>query len=653
MSEFNPTPAECEKRLKERYDAYNKDAEAAEAAGGEEAGAGLLDALAGYAAGLASSYASDMINELIEESGIGDALTTLATTLAMLLTIGPQMYLALFAICTDVIRAQAVLRINVATEVKDLIDMVIIVFEELLLSPNTRGTVLARIKRSKSKVRDAHNAITQIIDVAGASTDSYIFPANKYSRAIDDVGAAIDILGGGSGKGRPQREAAGVSEFVDEDGNFDKSKIKNPYKNNDGSDVTGETFEREKARLARLAKKLVQYGKLVALGMLGTFFRTVSLAELVTAIKQGGTMVKDPFPDLLIKGRKIDMEPRDTAGLLGLSESIDLSITGLNALDRWLGGDNFSSLSKLLDMVITQMMTQGGVLKNITIEMQETLEIGKSDTAAITNTIKWTAILEAQWQLGQSGGPIGAVADDLAEVQEQLQGYKDLKAYLSDPDIDWGRGYTALSLLVGQTVKDVIDAARATDLSELSKLYKHLVHMREIVVNGIKDDNILISKIDQFDGNVPLLQEAKALLKKVKGTFGDALANGDGAAAIGDLANKMGQIGAAKAVYEDLQDLRCKAQAGIGDPNVDPDASQKDTEATQKKEKAAAEERKRAADREEEEEKKAEEERQRQKKADEEQKKRDDKRREEWIAEEEKWYNEYIDALLQATESRA
>ena len=97
MSKFNPTPAECKKRLDERYDAYNKDAAAAAAAGGEEAGAGLFDALKGYAAGLASSYASDMINELIEESGVGDAITALATTLAMLLTIGPQMYLALFA----------------------------------------------------------------------------------------------------------------------------------------------------------------------------------------------------------------------------------------------------------------------------------------------------------------------------------------------------------------------------------------------------------------------------------------------------------------------------------------------------------------------------------------------------------------------------
>lgn len=559
---------DCQERLDERYGQYMQDVAAGAGASGEQIAGNLLDSAKGYVAGLASKYASDMINEFIEKSGIRDAVTALATTLAMLLTIGPQMYLALFSVCVDIIKKQTEKRIEVAIETRELLDIVIGVFDELLTLPNPKGTLIQRIRNASGRVKNADAILGQVIDMSAQGAP---FPSNRYETAIDYVGSAIDFLGGGDGKGRPQTDPSSLSDFVDEDG--DPEKIFAKYK----SDVTGGTFDREAERLERLWKKIKIYAQMSGMSFIGIMYRTIALAEVITAAKSqfkeiNPTVTAGSWTQIKYRDRIINIEP-DRAGLMGLSSAITLSIAGLESLDKYVGGaaNNFSAFELIIKQLVTELLRQKGQLKNIYLDM-DTVVAENNSSMAIPKSAGWTVKLESVWQLGQSGGPVGAVAEDMSELQEQLDSYKELKEYLSS-DVDWSRGYQALAALVLKNAGEIIKAPYRGEhaFSGLSKLFNALVRMREITAYGIKSDQELIQRINRFDGDTPLLQEAKKLLGKLQGGLGASIASGRADQLMGQLAEYAGQVGAIVATVDQITDLACARKVGgLGYIDADP-----------------------------------------------------------------------------------
>jgi len=229
----------------------------------------------------------------------------------------------------------------------------------------------------------------------------------------------------------------------------------------------------------------------------------------------------------------------------------------LNKLDQWIVNDGeWSAIKLATEAAVNALLDQRGKLKSVHDDMEIIIE-EKDSVKAMLKSPAWSAQLECIWQMGQSGGPIGAIAEDLGELQAVQTSYKVLKEYLSS-DIDWTRGYNTLSYLAAKNLMGIFS------LSSISKIYNSLITMREITNNGIHQDQILVNKINAFDPNTPLLKEAKALLNKLGGGFADSLASGDASAFLGKLAIYAGQAGSVIALAQQAQDLACvKKLAGV------------------------------------------------------------------------------------------
>jgi len=538
---------ECEDRLKDRYADYLADSDAGADAAADKLGAGLLDAAKGFIAGLVSSLVAGAIDDLLEKTGARDLVTKMYSALAILMTIGPQLYLALFKICTDVIKNQAEQRIAVAEEVRDLTDLILVVVEQLLLFPSIKGTFSEKLNQAAQKVNSADKNIGRVTSI-GAVTGQ--FPSNVYSQAIDDIGSAVSYLTGGDGTPRHQ----------------DDPPDHGPYGDEDIEDVLLiEGGERESERIRLLWKKIQKYTRMASVAFLGIVYRTVSITAIIKAFRKQINKI-DPqttsssWSDLFIKNRLISIES-DSAGLSGLSTSIGASIKGIEALDKFVtGSGNWNkSLDTLKMSIITNLLGQKAFLKDMYEEM--TVIIEKNDLSeAMIQSPGWVTKLEGLWQWGQAGGPQGAVMDDLATLQEEMESYQELKDYLSQ-DTDWTRGYAALDILIGKTGVQFVKAIlQPNNPKKIRDLYGTLVRIREITHFGILEDQELVAKINAFKGDSPLVREAENFLKNMQGGLGGALASGDAAKFMGEIAAYSGLAGSAFALIEELQDASCSTR---------------------------------------------------------------------------------------------